>query len=84
MKSGITVEQSYDAAGEWCLHIHKKRGTLSLEEIRQAAMEYEQDFYMLMIKAIDEDLSQYYETDDVDGDFVTLYRAGDFYKWREK
>ena len=84
MKAGIEVWQAYDRAGEWCLHIRKKRGTLSLEEIRQAAMEYEQDFYMLMIKAIDGDIDQYYETDDIDGDFITLYRADDFYKWREK
>lgn len=84
MKKGIEVWQDYDIAGNWVLHIKKKKGVLSVEEIRQIAMEYEQDFYMLMIKAIDEDTGQYYNTDDIDGDFVTLYRADDFFKFREK
>lgn len=84
MKKGIEVWQDYDSAGNWVLHIKKQRGTLSVEEIRQTAMEYAQDFYMLMIKAFDEDLGQYYATDDIDGDFVTLYSADDFFKFREK
>jgi hypothetical protein len=59
------------------LCIRKKRGTLTLEEIKQAAMEWEQDFYALIIKAIDEDMEQYY--DDIEtGDYVELYSAIDF------
>lgn len=83
INKNIEVWQDYDRAGEWCLHIRKKRGTLTLEDIRQAAMDYEQDFYFLLIKAIDEDMVQYYATDDIDGDFVTLYRSDDFSRWRE-
>ena len=84
MKRGIEVWTGHDPEGNWVLHIKKKRGTLSIEEIRQAAMEYEQDFYMLVIKAMDEDMDQYYMTDDLDGDHVTLYSANDFFRFREK
>ena len=84
MNRNIETWTDYDRAGNWQLHIRKKRGKLAVEEIRQIAMGYEQDFYMLMIKALDEDMSQYFDTDDIDGDFVTLYRADDFFKWREK
>lgn len=84
MKRGIEVWQDHDLAGNWVLHIKKARGTLSIEEIRQAAMEYEQDFYMLVIKALDMDMDQYYMTDDLDGDYVTLYSANDFFRFRDK
>lgn len=83
MTKSIEVWTDYDPSGIWRLNIKKKRGTLTLEEIRTACMEWEQDFYMLVIKAIDEDMSQYYTTDDL-GDYITLYRADDFFKWREK
>ena len=84
MKRGIIVWPDYDPAGLWVLKIEKKRGRLTLEEIREACTEYEQDFYMLVIRAMDEDISQYYTVDDLEGDFVILYRADDFFKWRER
>lgn len=84
MKRGIEVWPDYDPAGQWILKIKKKRGALTLSEIREACMEYEQDFYMLVIRAMDDNIDQYYYTDDLEGDFVTLYRADDFFKWREK
>ena len=84
MSKNIEVWTEYDATGQWTLCIRKKRGRLSLDEIRDACTEYEQDFYLLVIKAMDEDVSQYYATDDLDGDYVVLYRAGDFFKWRDK
>ena len=37
-----------------------------------------------VICAMDRDMDQYYEVDDLSGDYVTLYRADDFFKWREK
>lgn len=80
----IEVWTDYDKQGIWTLHIKKKRGKLTLDEITQACTEYEQDFYMLVICAMDRDISQYYEVDDLQGDYVTLYRADDFFKWREK
>ena len=84
MKRGIEVWSDYDPTGQWILKIKKKRGALTLNEIREACMEYEQDFYMLVIRAMDDNIDQYYYTDDLEGDFVTLYRADDFFKWREK
>lgn len=84
MKKGIEVYQGYDCTGQWTLKIKKARGTLTLEEIREACMEYDQDFYMLVIAAMDQEIGQYYDIDDLEGDFVTLYRADDFFRWREK
>lgn len=84
MAKNIESWTDYDRAGCWQLHIKKKRGKLSLDEIRETAMEWDQDFYMLVIKALDLEMDQYYDTEDLDGDYVTLYRADDFFKWREK
>ena len=74
----------YDQAGIWTLHVHKRRGTLTLDEIRKACIDYEQGFYLLVIKAMDCDMSQYYETEDLTGDHAQLYRADDFLSWRER
>ena len=77
MKRGIEVWQDYDQTGQWCLRIKKRKGKLSLDEIAEAATEYEQDFYAVIIKAVDDDMMQYY--DDIEtGDYVTLYRGTDF------
>ncbi len=80
----IEVWSDYDKAGIWTLHIKKKRGKLKLDEIIQACVEWDQDFYMLVINAMDEEMEQYYMFDDLKGDYVTLYRADDFFKWRDK
>ena len=80
----IEVWTDYDSTGTWTLNIRKKRGKLTLDEIRDACMEWEQDFYLLVIKALDQDMSQYYMTDDLDSDYVALYRADDFFRWRDK
>ena len=74
----------YDTQGIWTIHIKKKRGKLTLDEITKECMEFDEDFYMLVICAMDREVGQYYDTEDLDGDYVTLYRAGDFFKWREK
>lgn len=84
MAKSIEVQSDYDEAGVWCLRLRKKRGKFTLDEIVEACKNYESDFYMISIKAMDEDLDQYYIVDDFDGDYVTAYRAGDFFKWREK
>ena len=83
-KKGIEVWTDYDSQRVWTLHIQKKRGRLTLEEITEACMDYEQDFYMLVICAMDRDVGQYYDTDDLEDDYVTLYRADDFFEWRVK
>lgn len=84
MKKGTEVWTDYDVAGMWTLHIKKAKGKLTLEEIQQVCTDYEQDFYLLVICAMDGDISQYYEVDDLQGDYVTLYRADDFFAWRNK
>lgn len=83
-KKNIETWSDYDPAGKWTLHIKKSRGKLTLDEITQACMDWGEDFYMLVIKAMDMDAGQYFDTDDLDGDFVTLYRADEFFEWREK
>lgn len=80
----IEVWTDYDRQGVWCLHVKKKRGRLTLDEITQACMDYEQDFYLLVVCAMDKEVGQYYEVDDLEGDYVTLYRAGEFFEWRAK
>ena len=80
----IEVWSDYDQAGVWCLRLKKKRGKFTLDEIIEACKDYESNFYMISIKAMDADLDQYYEVDDFNGDYVTAYRAEDFFKWREK
>jgi len=59
------------------LRIKKAKGRFTLDEITEIATEWEQDFYAVIIKAVDDDMMQYF--DDIEtGDFVTLYRATDF------
>ena len=84
MKKGIEVWPDYDKLHIWTLHIKKARGRLTLDEIKDACTDYEQDFYLLVICAMDREVGQYYDTDDLEGDYVTLYRADDFFEWRAK
>lgn len=84
MKKGIEIWTDYDNVGNWQLHVKKARGKFTIDELQEILIDYEQDFYMLAIKAMDEDTSQYYMTEDLEGDYVTLYRADDFFKFREK
>ena len=77
MKKRIEVWPDYDVNGRWCLRIKKARGKFTLDEIAEIAMEYEQEFYAVSIKANDGEYEQYFE-DIQTGDFVTLYRATDF------
>ena len=39
---------------------------------------------MLVIKAMDDETEQFFDVDDLKGDFVTLYKADDFFRWRVK
>lgn len=84
MKKNIEAWTDYDYAGMWTLNIRKKRGKLTLDEITDTCREWEEDFYLLVIKAFGDETDQYYATDDLDGDYVRLYRAGSFFAWREK
>lgn len=77
MKKGTTAETGYDVEGRWCLKLRKAKGKFSLDEIIEAAKEEEEDYYAVIIKAMGEEMAQFYE-DDLSGDCVTLYRATDF------
>lgn len=72
MKKGIDYEWATDPAGYPVLRIRKERGRLSLDDIIATATEAGQDYYGLVLKCMDEDMSQYYE-DDIPGDCVELY-----------
>lgn len=77
MKKGTTVESGYDAEGRWHLKLRKAKGKFTIDEIIEAAKEWEEDYYAVIIKAMSDETSQYYD-DDLEGDYVTLYRATDF------
>ena len=74
MKKGIEVRPEYDKNGRWKLIIEKKRGRLTLEEIKEAAREWEWDYYLLVLDCFhDPDDIQYGEVPQ--GDRVELYRT---------
>lgn len=77
MKKGLNCELTNDSAGNMMLIVRKERGKLTLDDIRAAATEYEQDYYALILKCMDGDMSQYW-TDDLQGDAAELYPAADF------
>ena len=72
MKKGIEVTPEYDKLGRWHLVVRKAKGQLTLEDIKEAAEEYEQDYYALILKCIDADTEQYFD-DDLIPDSVELY-----------
>lgn len=72
MKKTIDVQQGFDVTGHCVYTVRKARGKLTLDEIREAMTEYAQDYYGLVLKCMDEDMSQYYD-DDLLGDGVELY-----------
>ena len=80
MKRGITVETDYDNEGRWYLKVKKKKGRLSLEDIRDAAREYAWDYYLLVLDCFHDpyDIEQFGEVPE--GDLVTLYRTDEFYE----
>ena len=80
MKRGIEVWPDYDTSGRWCLKIKKSKGKFTLDEIVQAAKEWEIDFYLLLLDAFhdESDNEQFGEVQT--GDFVTLYRTDLFYE----
>lgn len=78
MKKGIEVWPDYDANGRWCLKIKKQRGRFTLDEIIEAAKEYELDFYLLLLDAFHEETEQFGGVQT--GDFVVLYRTDLFYE----
>lgn len=77
MKKGIEVTMEHDCTGKMFLKVTKVKGQLTLDEITDAAREYEQDIYGLIIRALDEDTAQYYY--EAPGDCVELYPVGELF-----
>lgn len=83
MKKGIEVHTDYDQNGRWRLIIEKKKGKLSLDEIKEAAREWEFDFYLLVLDCFHEEYDVPYGYDLPKGDRVELYRTDLFYEENE-
>ena len=79
MKKGIEVYTDYDKTGRWRLVIEKKKGKLTLDEIREAAREWEYDFYLMVLDCFHEEDIQY-DYDLPKGDRAELYRTDIFYE----
>lgn len=76
MKRGTEAWTDYDRNGTWCIRAKKARGRFDLDELTEIAKGFDEDFYAVIIKAIDDDNLQFFE--DVNpGDFVTMYRVTD-------
>lgn len=78
MKKGIDVYSDYDRQGRWMLVIEKKRGKLTLEEIKDAAREYEWDYYLLVLDCYHEECDDQFLENPV-GDRAELYRTDAFW-----
>lgn len=74
MKKGIEAWSDWDISGRWILNIRKTRGKLTLEEIREAATEYEEDLYLLPLNCMPDTWYDGWGYED-SGDCVTLYRS---------
>ena len=83
-KKGIEVYTDYDKSGRWRLIIEKKRGKLTLDEIKEAAREHEWDFYLLVLDCFHEPGDIQYGYDIPAGDRVELYRTDLFYEEGER
>lgn len=59
LSRNIDVWTGHDLTGEWVLYIGKKRGKLSIDEIREAAENYENDIYVMILECMDKDLPVY-------------------------
>lgn len=70
----------YDKSGRWCLKLKKAKGKFTLDEIIQAAKEWEVDFYLLLLDAFHDEADNEQFGELQTGDFVTLYRTDLFYE----
>lgn len=75
MKKGIEVYPDYDRDNRWKLVIEKKRGKLTLEEIKEAAREYEWDYYLMVLDCMHDPFDMQYDEEVPVGDRAELYRT---------
>ena len=76
----IEVCAGWDNSGRWRLTINKKRGRLTLDEVRQVAREFEWDYYLLVIDAFHDDFDEQFGDSPPPGDYAILYRTDLFYE----
>lgn len=74
MKKGISAHADYDRSGRWYLEVEKAKGRLTLDEIREAARDYEADHYLLHIDALHDQYDMQYDEETI-GDIAVLYRS---------
>lgn len=84
MKKGINVHADYDGNGRWRLNIDKQRGRLTLDEIMDAAREWEWDYYILILDCFYDPDDFQFVLDEGTGDHVELYRTDLFREEGEK
>ena len=84
MKKGIEVWCDYDAKGKWHLIIEKKRGKLTLGEIKECAREWEYDFYLLVLDCFHDEYDEQYDFETRSGDRAVLYRTDLLYTEDER
>ena len=82
MKKGIEAYVDYDKNSRWRLIIEKKRGRLTLDEIKETAREWEWDYYLLVLDCFHDENDCQYEEQPPVGDRVELYRTD--LLWEEK
>lgn len=75
MKKGIEVYPEYDESNCWRLVIEKKKGKLTLDDIRNAAREYAPDFYLLPVDCFHDEYEEDQFFPPPTGDKVVLYNA---------
>lgn len=82
MKKGIEMYADYDQSRRWRLVIEKNRGKLTLDEIKEAAREWEYDFYLLVLDCFHDeyDFQLYGDYSVPVGDRVVLYQTDLFYE----
>lgn len=54
-EKGTTVESGYDVEGRWHLKLRKAKGKFTLDEIIEAAKEWEEDYYAVIVKAMSDE-----------------------------
>ena len=84
-KTQIEVYADYDESGNLIYIVEKSKGRLTLEEIRKALKEHEEDYYLLLVDCLrDEDECYQGWNESIDdrnkGDIVTAYPADSLFR----
>lgn len=81
MKRGTNVTYENDESGRGYYAVTKARGRLTIDEVEDALRECaDYDYYALIVKAFDEDSSQFFlhlDDGEPQGDYVQCYPIGE-------